>query len=128
MQAERPKFSARVSDEFLYIGKSVKVIVTTTLTEAGPLNYRFKVPYNGSAYMRILDFRTKVDDSKISLTGSKTPNFTSTGGDDIIDIVNLDLGTVTPTGTVEIVTSFYVSNNDVWTSDRSWGRHKGDSP
>jgi len=63
--------------------------------------------------MRILDFKMKTDDSKITITGSKTPNLTSTGGDDIIDIVNLDLGTVTPTGTVDIETSFYVRKNQM---------------
>jgi hypothetical protein len=108
IQAARPLFSVVVSDDFLLVGRSVKITQKTTVTEASPLRYKIKVPFNDTAYMRILGLTISTNKS-LQITGSKVPNLTSNSGNsNVIDQADFNLGQITPTGAMDIVVAFTV--------------------
>ncbi|XP_031560152.1 uncharacterized protein LOC116296282 isoform X2 [Actinia tenebrosa] len=105
-EAVRPSFSVFVSDDFLLVGRSVKITQKTTVTEATPFRYKIKLPFNETAYMRILGLTVQTNDS-LQITGNKVPNLTSSSGDEnLIDEATFDLGQVTPSGSMDIVVTF----------------------
>lgn len=110
LQAVRPSFSVVVSDDFLLVGRSIKITQKTTVTEATPFRYKIKLPFNETAYMRLLGLTIQTNDS-LQITGKKVPNITSSSGNgDVNDEATFDLGQVTPIGgPMNIVVTFAVS-------------------
>lgn len=93
-QASEYKFRLTRTTDWQFIGRRVKYILTMTIPETTELKTKIKLPFNGTAILRLTEAKITDVSKQLTFTNNAT-NMTSSADDGLIDIAFFDFGTVT---------------------------------
>lgn len=94
LQASEYKFSLTRTTDWQFVGRRVKFTLTMTIPETTELKTKIKLPFNGTAILRLTEAKITQVSEHLTVDNNAT-NLTSSGNDGLIDIAFFNFGTVT---------------------------------
>ena len=93
-QASEFRFGLKRSTDWQFAGRKVQFTFTMDIPESTPLKAKIKLPFNGSAIMRLTEAKI-VSISEHLVVSDNTTTLTSSANDGLNDIALFDFGNVT---------------------------------
>ena len=93
-KASSDRFSLQSSNQWQFIGRKVQLFLTMDIPESTPIKCKIKLPFNGTAIMRITEVQFVAVRKHLTASISAT-TLISSANDDKNDIAWIDLGNVT---------------------------------